>query len=90
MRNARSRSARLWHGLLQGDPLQAWRGNYTQGDVMQEVRRRLRKYRDLRTSVRNIPSFNTGGGSFEIDFVIRGPDLRGLIPVCRATAGALR
>jgi hydrophobic/amphiphilic exporter-1 (mainly G- bacteria), HAE1 family len=67
--------ARLWHGLLQGDPLQAWRGNYTQGDVMREVRRRLRKYRDVRTSVRNIPSFNTGGGSFEIDFVIRGPDL---------------
>jgi hydrophobic/amphiphilic exporter-1 (mainly G- bacteria), HAE1 family len=67
--------ARLWHGLLQGDPLQAWRGNYTQGDVMQEVRRRLRKFRDLRTSVRNIPSFNTGSGSFEIDFVIRGPDL---------------
>jgi hydrophobic/amphiphilic exporter-1 (mainly G- bacteria), HAE1 family len=66
---------RLWHGLLQGDPLQAWRGNYTQGDVMQEVRRRLRKYRDLRTSVRNIPSFNTGSGSFDIDFVIRGPDL---------------
>jgi HAE1 family hydrophobic/amphiphilic exporter-1 len=67
--------ARLWHGLLQGDPLQAWRGNYTQRDVMQEVRRRLRKFRDLRASVRNIPSFNTGGGSFEIDFVIRGPDL---------------
>ncbi|MDQ3831516.1 MAG: efflux RND transporter permease subunit, partial [Candidatus Tectomicrobia bacterium] len=67
--------ARLWHGLLQGDPLQAWRGNYTQGDVMREVRRRLRKFRDLRTSVRNIPSFNTGSGSFEIDFVIRGPDL---------------
>ena len=42
---------------------------------MQEVRRRLRKYRDLRMSVRNIPSFNTGSGSFEIDFVIRGPDL---------------
>jgi HAE1 family hydrophobic/amphiphilic exporter-1 len=70
--------ARLWHGLLQGDPLQAWRGNYTQGDVMREVRRRLRKYGDLRTSVRNIPSFNTGGGSFEIDFVIRGPDLMAL------------
>ena len=69
---------RLWHGLLQGDPLQAWRGNYTQRDVMQEVRRRLRPYRDLRTSVRNIPSFNTGGGSFEIDFVIRGPDLPAL------------
>jgi HAE1 family hydrophobic/amphiphilic exporter-1 len=69
---------RLWHGILQGDPLQAWRGNYTQRDVMQEVRRRLKPYRDLRTSVRNIPSFNTGGGSFEIDFVIRGPDLPSL------------
>jgi len=70
--------ARLWHGLLQGDPLQAWRANYTQREVMQDVRHRLRKYPDLRVSVRNIPSFNTGGGSFEIDFVIRGPDLMAL------------
>jgi HAE1 family hydrophobic/amphiphilic exporter-1 len=70
--------ARLWHELLQGDPLQAWRANYTQRDVMQDIRRRLRKYPDLRVSVRNIPSFNTGGGSFEIDFVIRGPDLMAL------------
>jgi HAE1 family hydrophobic/amphiphilic exporter-1 len=69
---------RLWQGLWQGDPLQAWRGNYTQRDVMQEVRRRLRQFRDLRVSVRNIPSFNTGGGSFEIDFIIRGPDLAAL------------
>jgi hydrophobic/amphiphilic exporter-1 (mainly G- bacteria), HAE1 family len=45
---------------------------------MREIRRRLRQYRDLRTSVRNIPSFNTGSGSFEIDFVIRGPDLMAL------------
>jgi HAE1 family hydrophobic/amphiphilic exporter-1 len=28
--------------------------------------------------VRNIPSFNTGGGSFDIDFIIRGPDLQAL------------
>lgn len=67
--------ARVWQGLRRGDPFEAWRGNYTQRDVMQEVRRRLRKFPELRTSVRNIPSFNTGGGSFEIDFVIRGPDL---------------
>lgn len=66
---------RLWQGMLQGDPLYAWRGLYTQRDMMQETRRRLRKYRDLRVSVRNIPSFNTGGGSFEIDFIIRGPNL---------------
>jgi len=46
--------------------------------VIQEVRRRVRKFRDLRITVRNIPGFNIGGGSFEIDFVIRGPDLPAL------------
>ena len=35
------------------DPGAAFRGNYTQRDVMQEVRKRLRKYPDLRISVRN-------------------------------------
>jgi HAE1 family hydrophobic/amphiphilic exporter-1 len=83
---------RLWQGLRRGDPLQAWRGNYTQRDVMQEVRRRLRKYRDLRVVVRNIPSFNTGSGSFDIDFIIRGPDLTRLSQYAerlRARAGEL-
>ncbi len=70
--------SRLLRGILHGDPLEAFRGNYGQRDVMQEVRRRLRKYPDLRISVRNLPSFNIGGGNFEIDFVIRGPDLRAL------------
>ena len=36
------------------------------------------KYPDLRTSVRNAPSFNIGGGNWEIDFVIRGPELERL------------
>ncbi len=67
---------RLWQALLRGDPFDAFHGHYTQREVMQEVRRRLRKYTDLRTSVRNAPSFNIGGGNWEIDFVIRGPDLR--------------
>ncbi|HKZ06180.1 MAG TPA: efflux RND transporter permease subunit, partial [Methylomirabilota bacterium] len=49
-----------------------------QRDVMQEVRARLQKYRDFRVLVRNIPGFNIGGGSFDIDFVIRGPDLEAL------------
>jgi HAE1 family hydrophobic/amphiphilic exporter-1 len=39
------------------------------------VRRRLREYRDLRTLVRNRPAFNIGSGNFEIEFVIRGPEL---------------
>lgn len=69
---------RLWESLLQGDPFAAFRGNYTQRDVMMEIRRRLSKYADLRTSVRNAPSFNIGGGNWEIDFVLRGPDLAAL------------
>jgi HAE1 family hydrophobic/amphiphilic exporter-1 len=32
----------------------------------------------LRTSVRNARSFNIGSGSWEIDFVLRGPDLHAL------------
>jgi len=69
---------RLWRGFLHGDPLEAFRGNYTQRDVMQEVRRRLKKYSHIRATVRNAASFNIGGGNFEIDFVIRGPDLQAL------------
>ncbi|HEX8145620.1 MAG TPA: efflux RND transporter permease subunit, partial [Pyrinomonadaceae bacterium] len=70
---------RAWHELLNGTPLGALRGNYTQQDVMQEVRRRLRKYAPMRVGVRNAPSFNFGaGGRFDIDFVIRGPELEKL------------
>jgi HAE1 family hydrophobic/amphiphilic exporter-1 len=70
--------SRLWRETLDGDPMAAFRGNYTQRDVMQQIRATLRKYRDLRISVRNFPSFNIGGGNFEIDFVFRGPDLEAL------------
>jgi HAE1 family hydrophobic/amphiphilic exporter-1 len=69
---------RLWHGLLAGDPASAWRGNYSQRDVMQEIRSRLKKFRDIRIMVRNLPSFNIGSGNFEIEYVIRGPELEGL------------
>ena len=69
---------RLWRETLAGQPLQAFRGNYSQREVMQEIRAALKKYRDLRVSVRNIPSFNIGGGNFEIDFSILGPDLNAL------------
>jgi hydrophobic/amphiphilic exporter-1 (mainly G- bacteria), HAE1 family len=70
--------ARLWHETLKGHPLKAFEGNFNQRDVMQQVRQRLRKFRDFRILVRNIPGFNIGGGSFDIDFVIRGPDLEAL------------
>ncbi len=69
---------RFFKGLVKLDPLEAFRGNYTQRDVMTEVRKRLGKFTDLRSSVRNIQSFNIGGGNNDIDFSLRGPDLHAL------------
>ena len=69
---------RLARSAARLDPLAAFRGNRSQLQVMQEVRRRVRKNRDLRVSVRNIVGFNIGGGSFDIDFVLKGPDLKAL------------
>jgi HAE1 family hydrophobic/amphiphilic exporter-1 len=70
---------RFWREAKKGNPLNAFRGNYSQQDVMQEVRNRLRKFAPLRAGVRNAPSFNFGaGGRFDIDFVLRGPDIQAL------------
>jgi hydrophobic/amphiphilic exporter-1 (mainly G- bacteria), HAE1 family len=69
---------RLLKGIVTLDPLEAFRGNYSQAEVMQQIRGRMRKYRDLRTSVRNLQTFNIGGGNREIDFAIRGPELEQL------------
>jgi HAE1 family hydrophobic/amphiphilic exporter-1 len=69
---------KLWESIKRGRPLDAWRGNYTQRDVMQEVRARMRRFAPLRVSIRNAPSFNLGGGNFDIDFVLRGPELLSL------------
>src|SRR5882762_5497518 len=67
---------RLWTETKNGQPLNALKGNYSQQDVMLEVRRRLQKYAPMRTGVRNAPSFNFGaGGRFDIDFNLRGPDI---------------
>ena len=73
---------RFARALLAGDPGPAWRGNFTQRTVMSAVRASLARFSDLRGSVRNAPSFNIGGGNWEIDFSILGPDL--------ATLAALR
>jgi HAE1 family hydrophobic/amphiphilic exporter-1 len=67
---------RLWTETKNGNPLNAFQGNYSQQDVMLEVRRRLQKYAPMRVGVRNAPSFNFGaGGRFDIDFNLRGPDI---------------
>jgi len=71
--------SRLWRETKKGNPLNAFRGNYAQQDVMGEVRRRLQKFAPLRAGVRNSGSFNFGaGGRFDIDFVLRGPDIQAL------------
>jgi HAE1 family hydrophobic/amphiphilic exporter-1 len=68
--------SKLWTETKKGNPLNAFKGNYTQRDVMSEVRLRLQKYAPMRIGVRNAQSFNFGaGGRTDIDFVFRGPDI---------------
>jgi HAE1 family hydrophobic/amphiphilic exporter-1 len=69
---------RFFKGLFHLDPAAAFRDNYSQADVMSEIRRRLGRFKDLRCGVRNVTSFNIGGGNWDIDFVLRGPDLQAL------------
>jgi HAE1 family hydrophobic/amphiphilic exporter-1 len=78
---------RLWRETLNGTPLNAFRENYSQAEVMNRIRAVAReKYlsRDIRVSVRNYPSINLGGGNFEIDFVVKGPDLQTLAAATEA------
>src|SRR5882672_9146990 len=69
---------RIWKGLTSGRPLDAFRGNYSQREVMMALRQRFRKFTDMRTQVRNIAGFNIGGGTFDIDLALRGPELEKL------------
>jgi HAE1 family hydrophobic/amphiphilic exporter-1 len=70
---------RIGHELQNLTPWRAFYGNYSQRDVMQEIRGRLRKFPHLRSSVRNITSFNIGGGRTEIVIALRGPDIVTLV-----------
>jgi HAE1 family hydrophobic/amphiphilic exporter-1 len=71
---------RLWEGLRHGDPLAAFRGNYSQREIIQALRQRYRKFfaAGFRPQIRNIAGFNIGGGTFEIDLALRGPELEKL------------
>lgn len=62
-------------GLVTLDPGLAFRDTMSQADVMRQVRGRLRQFRELRASVRNVQSINLGGGRTELDLAIRGPEL---------------
>jgi HAE1 family hydrophobic/amphiphilic exporter-1 len=69
---------RFVSSLVRLRPQDAFRDNYTQRDVMQAVRRKLRRFPDLDASIRNIQSFSLGGPSWDVNFVLRGPDLQEL------------
>jgi HAE1 family hydrophobic/amphiphilic exporter-1 len=64
-----------WARLLQWPPWRAFQGNYSQSDVQQQIRQRLRKFSDVRIAVRNPQTFIGGGPNFDIDFALLGPDL---------------
>ena len=68
----------LLRKTLAGQPLEAFTRLAPQKEIMQEARKRFKKYRDLRASVRNLTGFNIGGSSADIDFVLRGTDLQAL------------
>lgn len=69
---------RFFKELFRGHPGDAFKGNYTQSDVQQDIRKILREFPDLRGSVRPFAAFNIGGGNFDIDIAIRGPQLEKL------------
>jgi HAE1 family hydrophobic/amphiphilic exporter-1 len=71
---------RIWDGLKHGDPLAAFRGNYSQRDIIAALRQKYRKFfaNGYRPQIRNIAGFNIGGGTFDVDLALRGPDLEKL------------
>lgn len=70
--------SRLWEKTLEGRPMDAFKGVYSQRDVMQAVRAKMKKFGDLRGRVGNVQSLNQGSAPYDIDFVIRGPELLAL------------
>lgn len=65
---------RLWRETSRGQPLAAF-DTIHQGDVMVEVRKRMRQFPGIRGSVSSGGGFSFGGGRWDIDFVILGPEL---------------
>ncbi len=68
---------RLWRETWAGRPGAALTGNFSQREKMQEIRRRLSRFPDLRVAVRNQTSLRQGA-PVDIDFAITGPDLEQL------------
>ena len=72
---------RLGSGIIHGDPLAAFRHNFSQRDIMQNVRRQLAQYKDIRFQINNTQSINLAGAGSRTDigFVFRGPEIEKLV-----------
>jgi len=69
---------RLWKKTLEGKPMDAFKDVYSQRDVMLAVRAKMKQFADLRGRVGNVQSLNQGSAPYDIDFVIRGPEIASL------------
>lgn len=72
---------RLARGILHGDPKEAFRNNFSQRDIMTNVRRQMTAYKDVKFQINNVQSINlSGAGSrTDIGFVFRGPEIEKLV-----------
>lgn len=70
--------SRFWKGVWAGDWQAAFRGNFTQQQKMQQVRKALAALPDCRISVRNLTSLRQGA-PVDIDFSITGPNIDQLV-----------
>ena len=72
---------RLVRGLTHLDPLEAFRHNLSQRDVMTAARRQLARYRDVKFQVLNVQTINLSGAGSRTDvgFVFRGPEIEKLV-----------
>jgi HAE1 family hydrophobic/amphiphilic exporter-1 len=79
---------RLFRGIYHLDPLEAFRHNLSQRDVMTAARRELAPYRDVKFQVINVQTINlSGAGSrTDIGFVFRGPEVEKLVEYSQALA----
>ncbi|HEY5913794.1 MAG TPA: efflux RND transporter permease subunit, partial [Verrucomicrobiae bacterium] len=64
-----------WGRLLKWPPWRAFQGNFSQRDIQQQIRQRLRAFPEIRSAIRNPQTFVGGGGNWDIDFALLGPDL---------------
>ncbi len=68
---------RFFRELRQGRPWAIFKTIH-QRDLMEQIRGLLREYPALRTGVSNTGGFSLGGGGWDIDFVLLGPELEKL------------